>query len=64
MTAEETELRKALGQLADQAPAPQPLADLDRTGRRLLIDDRGNLDYAALNELSRRRDETPIFLAE
>lgn len=42
----------------------RPVAELDRTGPQILIDEHGNLDYQALNELSRRRDETPIFLAE
>ena len=28
------------------------------------LDVRGNLDYGVLQELARRRDDTPIFLAE
>ncbi len=41
-----------------------PLEQLDRTGPELLIDAAGNLDYPLLQELSRRRDDTPLFLAE
>jgi predicted CXXCH cytochrome family protein len=41
-----------------------PLEQLDRTGPELLIDASGNLDYPLLQELSRRRDDTPLFLAE
>ena len=41
-----------------------PAGALDRTGAELLIDDAGNLNYPLLQELSRRRDDTPLFLAE
>ena len=41
-----------------------PLQALDRTGPELLIDEAGNLDYPLLQELGRRRDDTPLFLAE
>ena len=41
-----------------------PLESLDRTGPELLIDAAGNLNYPLLQELGRRRDDTPLFLAE
>ena len=41
-----------------------PAETLDRTGPELLIDARGDLDYDLLRELSRRRDDRPLFLAE
>ena len=41
-----------------------PAGALDRTGPELLIDEAGNLNYPLLQELGRRRDDTPLFLAE
>ena len=44
--------------------AGQPLDSLDRTGPRVLIDSAGNLNSEIVYQLSLRRDDRPVFLAE
>jgi len=41
-----------------------PPASVDRLNRHVLIDAAGNLDFAALERLTRERDDRPLFLGE